>query len=135
MRREIVEAYRRGILEVEARQRQLEFDRVLGTAALAADHRLRALDPVVVARLILKAQRRARRGFGWLGERDRRRVVGNDRDRPAAEHRPALAQGEQLAAAQGGFETEILLVERGEIADLAIDRQARHGAAAMHLGK
>ena len=93
MRRQIVIAGRLGFLEVEAGQRQLEFDRlVLGLAALAAaDHRLDRLDPVIVGRLVVEAQRGARRGLRRLGEGDRRRVVGNDLDRPASEHRAALA--------------------------------------------
>ncbi len=62
MRRQIVIARRRGFLEVQARQRQVEFDQILGAAALTADHRLRALDPVIIARLIIEAQRGARRG-------------------------------------------------------------------------
>src|SRR5712691_3313451 len=46
-----------------------------------------------------------------------------------------LNQGERRASGQGGFDTEIMLVDCGEIARFRIDRQARHGIAAMHLGE
>jgi hypothetical protein len=140
MRRQIVIAGRLRLLEMQARQGQFELDRLLGVAARlgrirAADHRLDALDAIIVAGLVIEAQRGARRALGRLGEGDGRRVVGDDLDRPIAEHRAALQYRQLLALGQRRLDPKILLVDWLEIARLAVDRQARHRVTAMHLSE
>ena len=94
MRRQVVIAGGLRLLEVQAGQRHFELDRLVGIAAFAPDHRLDRFDPVIVARLIIDAQRRMRRAFGRFCEGDLGRVVGNDLDLPVAERRARLRHRE-----------------------------------------
>ena len=133
MRRQIVITGGLGFFEVQPGQRCLDLDRFVGFAAVAPDHYLDALDPVIVACLIVDPQRcpgRCRRRFceGDLG-----RVVGNDFDWPASERRARLGHLELLAARKCRSGAEVLLVDSVEIAALTVDRQTRYRVPAMHL--
>src|SRR6185312_16834944 len=101
----------------------------------AGDERLGALDAVVVARLVLEAQRRALRALRRLGELDLGRQVGNDGDRPAAERVATLLDRQPAAGGERSAALVIALVDAAELGRLVVDCEARHAAAAMHLGQ
>ncbi len=134
MRRQIVVARRLSLFEVQPGERQRQFDRLVGLAVRAPDHRLDVLDPVIVLGLIVEPQYGAGGPFGRSGESDGRRIVGHDLDRPIAERGAVLRHLEPLAGGQGRRNLEVLLVDCGEVARLAVDDEARQAVAVMHLG-
>jgi hypothetical protein len=117
MRRQIVIARRARLLPVKPRQRQVEHDLLAGLAVRARDHRLYLLDPIIVGRPIADPQRRLRRWRRRLGEGDRRRMIGNDGDRPAAELGTRLFDFEKAASHQFQRKLEIFAVDRGKEAE------------------
>ncbi len=106
-----------------------------GFGSCAADHRLDALDTIIVAGLVVDAQRLSHGRLGRSREHHRRRVVRDDFDRPAAEGIAGLRHLDMPAGFQDRPDAKILLVDCVEVAGFAIDREARQGIAAMHLGQ
>src|SRR6516165_6580995 len=72
------------LFEMRARQRQIEHQWPAWIAG-TRDHRARALDAVVVRRLIFEAKRAALRALRRLHQLDRWREIGNNADGPGAE--------------------------------------------------
>src|SRR6516165_2094558 len=77
MRREIMIAGGLRFLEVQTGQRGLDFDRLVGLAAVAANDSFDTFDAIIVACPVVDPQRRARGRLGWFCEGNFRRIVGD----------------------------------------------------------